>query len=38
MDSPLLLDATAEKPNTRHSLATREAWRAGLAAASVRNA
>ena len=32
------LDAAAEKPNTRHCLATLEAWRAGLAAASVRNA
>ena len=33
-----LLDAAAEKSNTRHCLATREAWRAGLAAASVLNA
>jgi len=32
------LDAAAEKPNTRQSLATLEAWRAGLAAASVMNA
>ena len=32
------VDAAAEKPNTHHSLATLEAWRAGLAADCVRNA